>query len=193
MCGGTRLGHGARRGAAGLSPRVRGNPPLAESQPACTGSIPACAGEPSRTRHPQTRDGVYPRVCGGTIEVQRGDVTYYGLSPRVRGNPTPLGPHRPHVRSIPACAGEPALADRRRFVSRVYPRVCGGTISHFHNPSESAGLSPRVRGNRHKRALHHVRRGSIPACAGEPCARARARLTMRVYPRVCGGTEQPSA
>ena len=30
------------------------------------------------------------------------------------------------------------------------------------------GLSPRVRGNRHRPAARYFRPGSIPACAGEP-------------------------
>ena len=53
----------------------------------------------------------------------------HGLSPRVRGNLN-LNVTGPAVyRSIPACAGEPV---RILFVSthdKVYPRVCGGTVS----------------------------------------------------------------
>ena len=84
------------RNASGLSPRVRGNHLSQRRVRAADGSIPACAGE-----------GVYPRVCGGTV--------LHGLSPRVRGNRCP--PVRGNLssgavgaycsRSIPACAGEP--------------------------------------------------------------------------------------
>ena len=51
-----------------------------------------------------------------------------------------------------------------------------------------AGLSPRVRGNPVMGDSNHVRRGSIPACAGEPCRPARTGHRTTVYPRVCGGT-----
>ena len=52
----------------GLSPRVRGNRRIQLTSSVVLGSIPACAGEPDLR-------GVM--VCPG-----------YGLSPRVRGNPT---------------------------------------------------------------------------------------------------------
>ena len=72
----------------------------------------------------------------------------------------------------------------------------------------ATGLSPRVRGNRRRRAPHGKSDGSIPACAGNPmqprvmaagprsipaCAGEPAqvaflRFKRGVYPRVCGGT-----
>ena len=50
------------------------------------------------------------------------------------------------------------------------------------------GLSPRVRGNRPGAAQRWHPRGSIPACAGEPYLHCRLRGSVKVYPRVCGGT-----
>ena len=49
--------------------------------------------------------------------------------------------------SIPACAGEPAVADCDAYAMPVYPRVCGGTVTGRTEKQESEGLSPRVRGN----------------------------------------------
>ena len=46
VCGGTQLGVRDNDGAAGLSPRMRGNPPLAAGRLARRRSIPAYAGEP---------------------------------------------------------------------------------------------------------------------------------------------------
>ena len=71
---------------------------------------------------------------------------------------------------------------------RVYPRVCGGTSLTTLNSSSINGLSPRVRGNRMSGTFSQPRRGSIPACAGEPDAGADVFDTAGVYPRVCGGT-----
>ena len=140
-CGGT--GCADWRGL-GLSPRVRGNldrhprgseparfgrnmTALRGSIPAGScrhssrspdevagGSIPAGAGEPASL----VCCIVYPRGCGGTdVDADRSR----GLSPRVRGNPSPrrgrrCHPNRRTVRpegSIPAGAGEPLaiLAD----------------------------------------------------------------------------------
>ena len=50
---------------------------------------------------------VYPRVYGGTIAAATVAPTIGGLSPRVRGNLSRTGARIYHVRSIPACTGEP--------------------------------------------------------------------------------------
>ena len=50
------------------------------------------------------------------------------------------------------------------------------------------GLSPRVRGNLLPPMYAVITPGSIPACAGEPEKRFMFEMTIRVYPRVCGGT-----
>ena len=123
-------------------------------------------------------------------------MAYAGLSPRVRGNLRPALPGQFPERSIPACAGEPSVAQADRHPVWVYPRVCGGTIASFSNRLTHSGLSPRVRGNRPGPRQRTRRRGSIPACAGEPPERRRTPSLRRVYPRVCGGTrstrsEQP--
>ena len=111
---------------------------------------------------------VYPRVCGGTLEepdAQRRDA---GLSPRVRGNREFPRPAVDDGGSIPACAGEPWRNLMRKDAMPVYPRVCGGTGSSRARLWMTAGLSPRVRGNRGGRRPVAAGGGSIPACAGEP-------------------------
>ena len=111
-----------------------------------------------------------------------------GLSPRVRGN---LDEPVEAVRlagSIPACAGEPWTTCRRNRLSKVYPRVCGGTSLPHARRSRGGGLSPRVRGNRAARTCWPPGAGSIPACAGEPGKSGQESAPVGVYPRVCGGT-----
>ena len=100
------------------------------------GSIPACAGEPGshfkvhdEGLSPRVRgnlcvrvqdkegSGVYPRVCGGGTEMSipacaererlASDLSWTGLSPRVRGNPLNAIASSLVSGSIPACAGEP--------------------------------------------------------------------------------------
>ena len=70
----------------------------------------------------------------------------------------------------------------------VYPRVCGGTRSTQSATEKDTGLSPRVRGNRLGCPHQPMDIGSIPACAGEPCAVRECQRNHGVYPRVCGGT-----
>ena len=208
MCGGTDLISFSNAASSGLSQRVRGNRPCHDrtagcrgSIPACAGnlleeiqadllqgSIPACAGEPSRLTIVKARARVYPRVCGGTVSRLAFFNCVRGLSPRVRGNPTETPSHRAYIGSIPACAGEPRIKDSLGSVSRVYPRVCGGTLGCRPTVRDPTGLSPRVRGNHIGRDAAHVRLGSIPACAGEPTTTTTAHQIAWVYPRVCGGT-----
>ena len=189
VCGGTPGGAPSSEWAPGLSPRVRGNPLDPVAGRLARGSIPACAGEPPTNSLAMAKPRVYPRVCGGTPRAPRGNLTFWGLSPRVRGNRR-RGDVQPALAgSIPACAGEPSPSSTRAPAWRVYPRVCGGTRSSSMAGSRSMGLSPRVRGNHSRSPKSDFCPGSIPACAGEPRRRATTSSMRRVYPRVCGGTD----
>ena len=189
VCGGTLNHRPPPPIAAGLSPRVRGNPAAPASVCHSPRSIPACAGEPIQPASFASRTTVYPRVCGGTAAIAAVQSVRQGLSPRVRGNRDDDDAVGDADRSIPACAGEPADGGIVRSVWKVYPRVCGGTLAVPICRSQVCGLSPRVRGNRILQDYAaHIRR-SIPACAGEPTIMHSPRLMVGVYPRVCGGTK----
>ena len=188
VCGGTCRIPARRILRRGLSPRVRGNRTHRARRPCRTGSIPACAGEPGSRFASGWDSRVYPRVCGGTVSPVFVSNCRTGLSPRVRGNQLHFPTVNTPKRSIPACAGEPVGKELRWILFGVYPRVCGGTVLHeFSNPPVT-GLSPRVRGNLRRAFDDPVPHGSIPACAGEPNARACRSGPSQVYPRVCGGT-----
>ena len=188
VCGGTQANGQRNQYGEGLSPRVRGNPVTADTIPVIPGSIPACAGEPAPVRARRSFRWVYPRVCGGTRLSTGGRMSSLGLSPRVRGNLFVDSPAGGVEGSIPACAGEPRRPPESARSAGVYPRVCGGTDTLFDLRFGGKGLSPRVRGNRGESLLGGHRRGSIPACAGEPSSGLPAGSGRRVYPRVCGGT-----
>ena len=127
-------------------------------------------------------------MCGGTKNIRRRNIAKCGLSPRVRGNPRNQRQESTTVRSIPACAGEPAPNQTNRPVSPVYPRVCGGTPILLYGATTYEGLSPRVRGNLSPAKARAAAQRSIPACAGEPRRQAGPVGRWTVYPRVCGGT-----
>ena len=190
VCGGTLAFSVCHSSHVGLSPRVRGNQVDAVRRASYLRSIPACAGEPLSRRATAGLPGVYPRVCGGT----RRDVRSYGpsggLSPRVRGNLDALNNTIKKRRSIPACAGEPQVIASCTVLTKVYPRVCGGTMDAIEARSIKLGLSPRVRGNRLPSRAVIPYGGSIPACAGEPTPLLNSRRWVAVYPRVCGGTTE---
>ena len=188
MCGGTRRRPRFLQRAGGLSPRVRGNRRGGHGRADGDGSIPACAGEPSSSSSRMIGARVYPRVCGGTVNLLSIWARTPGLSPRVRGNRRFDSANDGVLGSIPACAGEPVNNVALFRDAGVYPRVCGGTNKRMAGHALCAGLSPRVRGNRLVGEAASRRDGSIPACAGEPGPAGRRTPTARVYPRVCGGT-----
>ncbi len=189
VCGGTVVDSRHCPSSEGLSPRVRGNPTAMPSAAQLPRSIPACAGEPAAVNSRPTTAAVYPRVCGGTLDLVRWIADAQGLSPRVRGNRRPPPRTTRTPRSIPACAGEPFPALPERQMIQVYPRVCGGTNCRMMSTMGSIGLSPRVRGNPASASSSLSSSGSIPACAGEPIENQDYTWRMAVYPRVCGGTE----
>ena len=172
----------------GLSPRERGNPLVHFPAARNGGSIPARAGEPPSTAGaPKTRR-VYPRASGGTSAVRTRPCPYPGLSPRERGNRGHDAAQRPRARSIPARAGEPRPSSTTQSTRTVYPRASGGTQRAVLQIIRAEGLSPRERGNRHRRGLHEGIQRSIPARAGEPAIKGWESIDRWVYPRASGGT-----
>ena len=188
--GGTGLIHTRPSLYRGLSPRVRGNHMSASQRTENSRSIPACTGEPGDAIHGGCYQRVYPRVYGGTELPRTENGLDHGLSPRVRGNHKEPDGSDWYTRSIPACTGEPWSDTRRGRISRVYPRVYGGTQADQRGEYHRYGLSPRVRGNRHDDKESVPDRGSIPACTGEPRLRRRNGQPHPVYPRVYGGTRE---
>ena len=205
VCGGTSSAHKPaqaddnRRSIPACAGEPRGLSP---------GSIPACAGEPGRLYRPAIIR-VYPRVCGGTgpQSLRSGSI------PACAGEPLMVSRG-----SIPACAGEPHSRGHHRCAgnlsgnSRVYPRVCGGTMSgpdltvyprvsgrfrcrdsrvypRVCGGTRVAHWRPRVCGGTRGHPRCAGDEGSIPACAGEPGGSSTG-SDGRVYPRVCGGTAE---
>ena len=172
----------------GLSPHARGNRLLHDSSQRTLGSIPACAGEPCTPVAGVSPPQVYPRMRGGTVSLTIGTNSFKGLSPHARGNHISLLFEHAGRGSIPACAGEPVGDKRTQTRHGVYPRMRGGTNSSSSTARALEGLSPHARGNHHTVSVQQCRRGSIPACAGEPAMLASRTLISWVYPRMRGGT-----
>ena len=172
----------------GLSPRGRGNHAQAREHQSGRRSIPAWAGKPVSLRLSASTLKVYPRVGGETAQVPRYRGRSKGLSPRGRGNRKLRILGSPFNGSIPAWAGKPSAASRRSRHGKVYPRVGGET--RFFNAlcRDSAGLSPRGRGNQRRRPRRQRQNRSIPAWAGKPMTARSARARSKVYPRVGGET-----
>ena len=187
-CGGTSFYGASLKYVTGLSPRVRGNQPQRTKREGLNRSIPAGAGEPFRPPVSLSKGRVYPRGCGGTPPNERHVTSFWGLSPRVRGNHLDDITGGGGKRSIPAGAGEPVTFGTSAGNRRVYPRGCGGTAWAAVYNSWKTGLSPRVRGNPYFSVCHCLAVRSIPAGAGEPYLGHISLCGSAVYPRGCGGT-----
>ena len=175
----------------GLSPRGRGNHNRPIQTDTGLGSIPAWAGQPKPELREPSRKRVYPRVGGATLSPAVDAAAPGGLSPRGRGNRIWVEIHHPHLRSIPAWAGQPAARRANRGKSRVYPRVGGATPWNLVEFEYAEGLSPRGRGNLRDCPEWPRVAGSIPAWAGQPRLPLPTSSGAGVYPRVGGATTHP--
>ena len=86
------------------------------------------------------------------------------------------------------CGGTHSAFNTACGVLGLSPRVPGEPHWGPRPASRLGGLSPRVRGNLSCSGRGRARRGSIPACAGEPIFSTASSTASSVYPRVCGGT-----
>ena len=126
-------------------------------------------------------------MCGGAMFLIPHLVKPMGPSPRVRGSRHHRGEPAAEDGSIPACAGEPTVAQVRSVMIGVHPRVCGGAFLEAAWITLTWGPSPRVRGSPFCEQRQRLGDGSIPACAGEPRNCEGDRNRTPVHPRVCGG------
>ena len=149
--GGTKQPDGSPWRHWGLSPLARGNPGAHQPQAGASRSIPACAGEPRSWRRDWPSLRVYPRLRGGTPQVDGFLMVLRGLSPLARGNRHALFGDSAQAGSIPACAGEPRQSVINAWFHGVYPRLRGGTIAWLWLTPTQQGLSPLARGNRRAR------------------------------------------
>ena len=191
VCGGSPPAPPTRRQPSGLSPRVRGKPPLPPTGCCAPRSIPACAGEARQGREEIGDAEVYPRVCGGSDRAFFPAGPGAGLSPRVRGKPMVRSTPGAKPWSIPACAGEATTSGEGSPTYKVYPRVCGGSRFGKEPVLFDEGLSPRVRGKPDPQVAREEFNRSIPACAGEAMFLSPVYALASVYPRVCGGSRRP--
>ena len=87
---------------------------------------------------------------------------------------------------IPACAGNTLNWDLNIDIARDHPRVCGEHASLPPCRNTHRGSSPRVRGTLLVPGRRLVRRGIIPACAGNTPRSWGRQAATGDHPRVCG-------
>ena len=167
ICGESVPGFRFRSPGWGLSPRMRGIRDRSQCAGVPVGPIPAHAGDPASHRTTCLLDRAYPRVYGGSVKWRDDAGSVWGLSPRMRGIRFGLRRRCRRGGPIPAYAGDTLASAKARTATWAYPRVCGG-YSRMPPPSVIVmGLSPRMRGIRHRPDHVPPGLGPIPAYAGD--------------------------
>ena len=90
----------------GLSPHIRGKPPIRQGDCSQAGSIPAYTGETCTHLAVSGARQVYPRIYGGNKAIARIQKSRLGLSPHIRGKRGYKSQRVFQRRSIPAYTGE---------------------------------------------------------------------------------------
>ncbi len=152
----------------GPSPRVRGELSGALSAAATSAGHPRVCGENDASGDlGGAHDRAIPACAGRTVLVRLPAGTWYGPSPRVRGE-----------RSVEAA---------EQYSRAGHPRVCGENAEDTAAGQERTGPSPRVRGEQPPPAVPPPSQRAIPACAGRTrlCCSTKA-LMSGPSPRVRG-------
>ena len=113
----------------GLSPLARGTPGFSVVNCLKHRSIPAGAGNTALYHAVWLLCSVYPRWRGEHYALSACDKVAAGLSPLARGTPSAASKGECRFRSIPAGAGNTAIAPRNIVNVSVYPRWRG---EHYH-------------------------------------------------------------
>ena len=92
--------------------------------------------------------------------------------------------------SIPVHTGKPFLLRHGVALPRVYPRTHGETHLAICTCKDRRGLSPYTRGNHIGRTIKACRPGSIPVHTGKPGTPAKDKVSISVYPRTHGETNE---
>ena len=126
------------------------------------------------------------------FEALRGDRTVQAIAAKHEVHPNQVGTWKRQaiegLDEVFAHGGSPGPSEHEATICDLHAKIAnsrgfGRLIKWYCQP----GPSPRVRGSPASDLQRVRRRGSIPACAGEPVPN-RARESRRgVHPRVCGG------
>ena len=170
----------------GPSPRARGIPRPGVSLQVRTGSIPASAGNPRSRPDSSWWAWVHPRERGESPPRLYADVLRPGPSPRARGIPGAAVIAASSSGSIPASAGNPASARRRRRAPGVHPRERGESDLVEPHAILREGPSPRARGIPVAGQVGGDCERSIPASAGNPSRGPARWRSTGVHPRERG-------
>ena len=170
----------------GSSPHARGTLDINELDRIRYRFIPACAGNAADALHGLGLCPVHPRMRGERFVHSSAMTNFDGSSPHARGTLVDFCQHGPHIRFIPACAGNATGCPACGPCVAVHPRMRGERMEARGVTPLPCGSSPHARGtpSRHGFALTRMR--FIPACAGNAVVSIREQVGPAVHPRMRG-------
>ena len=136
----------AHRKRIGSSPRGRGTRVRRRDVQERARFIPAWAGNTAIAAAEVDAVAVHPRVGGEHESLQLAATDGVGSSPRGRGTRSCPDLRAPHLRFIPAWAGNTGKSDVDSDARTVHPRVGGEHLAPVAAVFAMAGSSPRGRG-----------------------------------------------
>ena len=108
----------------------------------------------------------------------------------MRGKLAVLAAGRPHLRIIPAHAGQTNTCLSRRPDRSDHPRACGANTQDEQIGVLAVGSSPRMRGKLVRQKIEIVVIRIIPAHAGQTRYDAPPLLIIADHPRACGANRR---
>ena len=150
----------------GSSPHTRGTLKDSGSDALSERFIPAYAGNAAMRQAFGRRWTVHPRIRGERGPSVLTSCSTSGSSPHTRGTHATLGGYIPHIRFIPAYAGNARQSLQSAHRVAVHPRIRGERCGADAGAVKHAGSSPHTRGTRPlAKVISKVLR-FIPAYAG---------------------------
>ena len=157
----------AQADMAGSSPQVRGRRRHPLNLRTTGGLIPAGAGQTCFGQFLPVHLRAHPRRCGADCSAVPPESLRGGSSPQVRGRLVLETRRRRGPGLIPAGAGQTQCHALEQSNPRAHPRRCGADDYGLAPNDAYAGSSPQVRGRPVRDVMGAVRRGLIPAGAGQ--------------------------
>ena len=131
----------------------------------------------------------HPRRCGADTPAGILHPRPSGSSPQVRGRSHTANDAATSGGLIPAGAGQIPHTRGPAPCRAAHPRRCGADLRGWVKDRPDLGSSPQVRGRFRVDGLTAIRRGLIPAGAGQIAFHTHGRALRRAHPRRCGADE----
>ena len=150
------------------------------------GSSPHARGTRRQKKSTPDLRTVHPRMRGERFTFTQNTTVNVGSSPHARGTRHELNAKILECRFIPACAGNALLSGSDKVPMTVHPRMRGERHQRALHRTDQAGSSPHARGTHTAVFRQGKNTRFIPACAGNAGHSCAISHRVPVHPRMRG-------